>query len=937
MNPPLVATYRIQLGPGFGFARCREVLPYLVRLGVSHIYASPVFRARPGSAHGYDVCDHNAINPELGGMEEFVALLEQARDLGLAWIQDIVPNHMAVSGDNRMLVDLMENGAASRYGAFFDIDWEHPWERLRGRMLAPFLGDFYGRTLERGEIVLRYDAEGFHVRYYDLRLPIRLDSYPRILTHRLDRLHENLPRSDPDFVKLLGVLYTLKTLPTGEPPEERYGQIAFAKGMLHELYQGCAPFCEHVERNLAEFNGAGGQGPERFDLLDGLLAEQLFRLSSWKVAGQEINYRRFFSINHLISMRVEEEKVFKHTHALILDLVRRGLFAGLRVDHIDGLFDPSGYLRRLRDHAPEAHVWVEKVLIGDEELPAFWPVQGTTGYDFLNACQGLFVHSGHARAFERIHAMFAGRRITLAGVLPGAKARILAAHMAGDVDNMARLVNSVSGRDRHGFDITFNALKQAIAELIVHFPVYRTYLSHGSFRPADLSYIRQGLRAARRARPDLAFEFDFLERFLLLQFDERMCEEDRRQWTHFVMRFQQVTGPVMAKGMEDTAFYVANRLLCLNEVGGDPDSFGAEPEAWDRFIRTRQEHWPLALNATATHDTKRGEDARARLAALSEFPEAWEEALRRFSRITARRAKATSERPALDPNDLYLLFQSLLASWPFAEAKRREFTGRFTAFLVKAVREGKENSNWLSPHESYEQGLVRFAQSILRPGRRNAFLREFTPLWERTALHGAAVSLAQTLLKIAAPGVPDFYQGGELWDFSMVDPDNRRPVDFAARTRLLDGLERDLAANPERLFRELLARYGDGRIKLLLIHRALAARRRHPELFIRGACEPLVFEGARAGQAFGFLRRSGEAAALAVVPRLAAAAAPGRFPLAEFWEDTRLLLPEGLPGPVREALTGTTLPANNAVYLKDALARLPAALILAGEAAGPGL
>ncbi|MEW5774188.1 MAG: malto-oligosyltrehalose synthase [Thermodesulfobacteriota bacterium] len=933
MKPPPVAAYRLQLGPGFGFARCREVLPYLARLGVSHIYASPVFRARPGSDHGYDVCDHNAVNPELGSLEEFVALLEEARGLGLSWVQDIVPNHMAVSGDNPLLVDLLENGEASRFAAFFDIDWEHPWQRLRGRMLAPFLGDYYGRTLERGEIVLRYDAEGFFVQYYDLRLPVRLDSYPRILTHRLDRLRERLPRQDPEFVKLLGVLYTLKTLPTEEPLEERYTQIAFAKSMLYELYLGCEPFRDHVERNLAEFNGGEGEGPERFDLLDGLLAEQLFRLASWKVAGEEINYRRFFSINHLISMRVEEEAVFRHTHGLILDLVRRGLFAGLRVDHIDGLFDPSAYLLRLRDHAPEALVWVEKILAQGEEPPLFWPVQGTTGYDFLNACLRLFVRPESARDFDRIHAMFAGRRITLAGILPGRKAWIIASHMGGDVDNMARLVNSVSGRDRHGFDITFHAIKQAIAELLVHFPVYRTYLSHGAVRAADLTYIRLALRAARRARPELAFEFDFLERFLLLQFEERMREEDRRQWTHFVMRFQQVTGPLMAKGMEDTAFYLANRLLCLNEVGGDPDTFGAAPEAWHDFVRQRRERWPLSLNASATHDTKRGEDARARLAVLSEMPEAWEDALRRFSRVTARRTRLAPGRPALDPNDLYLLYQSLLGAWPFAEAERQGFVRRFTGFLVKALREGKENSNWLSPHESYEQAFTRFAEGVLRPGRRNAFLREFIPLWERVALHGVVASLAQTLLKIAAPGVPDFYQGAELWDFSLVDPDNRRPVDFAARARMLEDLERGPGPDPDRFCADLLGGYADGRIKLFLIQRALAARNRDPGLFAHGEYQPLACEGRRAGMAVAFLRRRGPSAAVAVVPRLTSAASPGRFPLGPFWEDARVLLPVDLPGPLVEALTGTVLSGGDALYLSDVLARLPVALFLAGEVA----
>ncbi|WP_243359614.1 malto-oligosyltrehalose synthase [Fundidesulfovibrio terrae] len=925
-----LSLYRLQLCPGFGFEQCRQALPYLAGLGVSHIYASPIFKARPGSAHGYDVCDHQALNPELGTPEEFDRLMAECRQLDIGWVQDIVPNHMAVSGDNGMLVDVLENGETSRYFNFFDIEWSHPYKSMAGRMLAPFLGVYYSQALENGEIQIRFDQEGFNVKYYDIRFPLRIDSYGKILTHNLVAFRDRVGRDNPDYVKMLGVLYNIKSV-TGEKREsEHYTQIYFIKRLLFEMYQSSPPLRDFIDTNIRVFNGqaAPGEG-DRFALLDDLLSEQFFRLSFWKVAGEEINYRRFFSINDLISLRIEDEAVFNHTHRLILERIHDQSFFGVRVDHIDGLYDPSFYLQRLRGQAPGAYIVVEKILMAHESLPAFWPVQGTTGYDFMALACNLFVHGGQGAAFQKIYSGFTGVKKSLGDILTQKKREIIRRHMAGDVDNLARLFKTVSIMDRRGIDITMVALKQAITELLVQFPVYRTYISHEEFRPADLSYVRAAIRWTRRANPDLNFELSFLERFLLLEFGEGMEATARREWTHFVMRFQQVTGPLLAKAMEDSTFYVMNRLLCLNEVGADPNRFGMAAEDWHDAIRKRVEHWPATMNATATHDSKRGEDARMRLAALSELPEEWAGALTAFRKLCCGKHRRSEEQQSPDRNEQYFLFQTLLANMPFDEEELATFPERLRLYLVKALREAKERSNWLSPDEAAEQAYCAFADTLLDPGARNRFPAIFQPLWNRIARVGMVNSLSQALLKITAPGVPDFYQGCELWNFSMVDPDNRRPVNYTLRQKILKDMAGGFESDRKKLLHQLVEHPEDGRIKLFLIWRSLHVRKDFAELFRKGDYHPLNFDGVRRDMAFGFARSLDGESTLTVIPRLFAKAAgeEGSFPVGPFWEDTVLHLPE--PRPFTDAFTGREFPAEDVVYLKEIFRDLPFALLTA--------
>ncbi len=779
---------------------------------------------------------------------------------------------------------------------------------MHGRMLAPFLGGLYNETLERGEIRIGFDEDGFYVRYYELRFPLRLDSYSRILTEGLDALRRKLGRDHIDYVKLLGILYSIKALPD-EAQEERYNQIFFIKRMLFELYESSADIRAFLNANLDRFNGgehADSQDP--WGLLDSLLSEQYFRLSFWKVAGDEINYRRFFSINDLISLRVEDDAVFDYTHRLILEKIRSGEFNGLRVDHVDGLYDPTGYLRRLRDCCGEAYLVVEKILSGNEPLPAFWPVQGTTGYEFLNCVCGLFVDKSNGPAFDQIYTSFTSIRRPLGKLLAQKKHLIVERNMAGDVDNMARLVKIISGKDRRANDITLRALRAAITELLVQFQVYRTYISSNTLRSQDLGYIRATIRTVRRRRPELKQELDFLERFLLLEFGEGTSGDDRRKWVQFVMRFQQVTGPLQAKGLEDTVFYVMNRLLCLNEVGGWPGDFGVDPADAHAFVAERAQNWPYSMNTTATHDTKRGEDARMRLAALSEIPDVFLAALRRFNQLNSRKRRQVDGHPAPMPNDEFFLYQSLLAHWPWIgrepdQEELQSFGHRLKSYLIKAIREAKDLSAWSSPNEEYEQACLAFAGALLRPGR-NGFLKEFLPLKERVARTGLCYSLGQTVLKLTMPGVPDIYQGTEFWNYDFVDPDNRRPVDFKNRSRLLESWQKTGHKGLAGLARELLTRPESGELKLFVLWRVLQARKSLPDLFQQGAYVPLEFSGTRAASLFGFLRLQEGRRVLGVVPRLIASFSEESFPVGAAWENTRFEWPETPELPVSAASSG---------------------------------
>lgn len=934
MQIPL-STYRIQFSAAFDFQAARSIASYLADLGISDLYASPIFTARQGSTHGYDVVDPLQISPELGGMEGFTALSQVLQAHHLGWLQDIVPNHMAFDSQNHMLVDVLENGPDSQYRDFFDIDWNHPYGGIRGRVLAPFLGKFYGDCLESGELQIRYGENGLSINYYGLSFPLRIESYGQVLMHDLGRLRDKLSRTHPDFVKFLGVLYALKYIPSGESGRERYDQITFIKNMLWGLWQDSQEIKQYIEDNITLFNGESGK-PESFNLLDNLLSEQFFRLSYWKVGNEELNYRRFFTVNELISMRVEDQKVFDKIHDLTLQLVEEGKFTGLRIDHIDGLYDPAEYLNRLREHSPEVYISVEKILEPHEDLPLNWPIQGTTGYDFMSKVNCLFCQQSSEADFNSVYYQFIGKSTPCETLVDENKRLMIGKHLAGDIDNLAHLLKQISDRHRYASDFTMYGLKRALVEILAMFPIYRTYISREGSRKADQECMKLVMRRAQENAPSFVNELGFIEKFLLLDFDDHLSHEDKELWLHFLMKMQQFTGPLMAKGVEDTVFYVYNRLISLNEVGSSACQFGISIEEFHSFNQSRSAQWPHAMNATATHDTKRGEDVRARLNVLSELAPEWEAHLKNWSAINAPLKDQVHGLNVPTANDEYLLYQTLLGAFPFDAAEHSQFIDRIKEYMVKAIREAKVNSSWMRPETAYEEGLTQFIGRILDDTEDNLFLQVFRPFQRKIQHYGILNSLSQTLLKIAAPGIPDFYQGTELWDLSLVDPDNRRPVDFNLRSEYLKEIKAKIKGKPKAksslltYIDELSKTPEDGRIKLFLTYRALQARQTYQELFRRGGYEKLTVLGSLKAHIVAFARDLEDTRMIIIVPRfLTSLVKEGEFPLGEqVWHETRIVQPPGSSSVWQDAITGQTIEAEDTLWLKEILTHFPVALLI---------
>ncbi len=862
-----VATYRLQFCPEFGFEQAKRIVSYLAELGISDIYASPIFKARSGSTHGYDVVDPNILNPELGTEEEFDTLISEIQEKEMGWVQDIVPNHMAYNSQNKYLMDILEHGEDSEYFPYFDIDWEYPYEGMRSKVLTPMLGDFYGNCLEKGELQLSYDPTGLTVNYYELKVPLRIESYATFLYHDFTRLSKNLGKSHPDVIKMLGLLYIVKSIPTESTAKERKDQSLFVKSLLWELYNDNEKVKRFIDRNLEIFNGEVGK-PETFDLLDRLLSEQFFRLSFWKVGAEELNYRRFFTVNELICVRIEDKKVFKNTHKLISKLVEEGKITGLRIDHIDGLYDPYQYLNRLREQMGDVYIVAEKILELEEELPNQWPIQGTSGYDFLNQLNGIFTEQKNAKDFTEIYHKITDSIINYHKVLIDKKRLIAETNLVGDIDNLAVLLKRNADRYRYGRDFTLAGLKKAILEVLVHFPIYCTYINRDEIHESDGKYVKIAIKNARKEIPQLLNELNFIEKLLLLDYDEFLTEEAKTQWLHFVMRLQQFTGPLMAKGIEDTLFYSYNRLLSLNEVGGYPQTFGVSVKKFHNFNQKKLASWPHSMNASSTHDTKRSEDVRARLNVISEIPGEWEEQINHWREINQEFKTVIEDKTIPDDNDEYFLYQNLLGAYPYQEEEYPEFVQRIKDYVVKAVREAKVHTAWLRNDTEYEQGYIKFVEQILEEKEDNEFLNDFRIFQKRIAAYGMYNSLSQTLLKIASPGMPDFYQGTELWDLSLVDPDNRRPVDYDERLSFLQEIKRRCQTGIESLISDLKLTKEDGRMKLFLITRALEARKQYLSVFQQGDYQPLEVMGKYANSVVALKRHYQGITVIIVVPRL---------------------------------------------------------------------
>jgi (1->4)-alpha-D-glucan 1-alpha-D-glucosylmutase len=921
------ATYRIQFTSEFGFDAARAITNYLAELGISDLYASPVFKARSGSTHGYDVVDPTQLNPELGTPEAFEALVQALQQQQMGWLQDIVPNHMAYDSANEWLMDVLENGPSSNYVDHFDIAWNSPFDSTQEAILTPMLGNFYGECLENGEIQLKYDENGLSVNYYSLSIPLKLESYGTFLTHNLGQLARTLGRKHPTFIRLLGILYMLKNVPAEIASKQRQDQIDFVKGLLWELYAD-PDVKSFIDENIQTFNGAK-EDPESFNLLDKLLGEQFFRLSYWKVGAEEINYRRFFTVNELISVKVEELRAFHNTHALIFKLVEEGKFTGLRIDHIDGLYNPTEYLDRLREKTGDTYITVEKILQPGEDLPPVWSVQGTSGYDYLNYVNGVFCRTDHEEKFEEIYQNLTGLTTPFEEMAVQKKQLILDNDLAGDLDNLAQFLKKLSSKYRYGNDFTVNGLKGALAAVLTQFPIYRTYANQDGLAEGDREYIQQAIQISKDNRPRLHNELNFIEKLLLLDYDTTLTQAEKDQWLYLVMRVQQYTGPLMAKGVEDTALYVYNRLLSLNEVGGDPNHFGISLSEFHAFNQNRQDKWTHAMSTTSTHDTKRGEDVRARLNVLSEIPDEWQQQVQTWRQLNQRYKTRHKQLACPDRNDEYALYQTLVGAYPFAETELDTFVDRVKDYLLKAIREAKVHTTWLQPNAAYEDACTNFVKSILERSDDNEFLKAFLPFQQRIAFYGVFNSLSQTLLKLTSPGVPDFYQGTELWDLSLVDPDNRRPVDFEQRQAYLQDIRLKLDGNTLELIDELLKHPADGRVKLFLILQALKARQQYKTVF-QGDYVPLEVTGALSEHIITFGRRHGSTTLVAIVPRfLTSLIQPDELPLGrDVWQDTSVQLPDGVATTWRDVITGQTLDASGSLAVGDALSHFPVALLV---------
>ncbi len=984
MNPIMripTATYRLQFHKAFGFNQAREIVDYLHDLGISTIYASPIFKARTGSMHGYDVVDHSQIDPALGGEEPFEAFNSQLKSHGMGLILDIVPNHMGIGEtSNAWWMDVLENGPSSSYANYFDIDWQPVNPHLENKVLLPILEDQYGIVLEGGKLRLRYEDGAFFVYYYDAKLPVAPRTYDSILGRQLDSLTVDLGKDNSGVQELQSILTAISHLPprtelAAEKLEERRREKEIIKRRIASLYQESPEVREGIDRTVAEFNG-NVENPQSFDLLDSLMDAQAYRLAFWRVAGEEINYRRFFDINELAAIRTETTDVFNATHQLILRLLVEGKVTGLRVDHPDGLRDPTAYFQQLQQsyishrgqsrqdalcgatsaHNPQdrphwpLYIVAEKILAEGESLPEDWAVAGTTGYDFLNQVNGIFVRRASRRAFDRIYSDFTGSNSNYHDLVNSRKKMIMLISLASEIYSLSHQLDRISERNRHYRDFTLNSLTFAIREVIACLSVYRTYAnaSHRTMSERDRKYIDDAVEEAKKRNPRTAGSlFDFIRDTLQLKNLEQFHEPDRQPVIDFVMYLQQVTGPVMAKAVEDTSFYVYNRLVSLNEVGGEPEHFGLSLEDFHRQNAARRQHWPHAMLASSTHDTKRSEDVRARINVLSEIPADWRAALTRWSRINAAEKTEIGGELAPDSNDEYLFYQSLVGIWPahaMTDDDLQEIRERVAAYMHKAIKEAKVHTSWVNPNEAYDQALENFVRKVLIAGSEEGFLSDFARFHQRIAYAGMLNSLSQTLLKMAAPGVPDFYQGGELWDFSLVDPDNRRPVNFARRKMLLAELQQREAGDGGTLISELLSNWPDGRVKLFLIYKVLNFRRQQRELFRHGDYLPLYAEGKYREHICAFVRRLDERWLLAVTPRLLTRfVAPGCLPLgAAGWEQERLPLPAKAPTLWRNILTGknvTALPpktGRKALRLSEIFASFPVALLASdGATDGP--
>ncbi len=974
------ATYRLQVHRGFTLDDVTRVVDYLADLGVTDGYLSPYLSARPGSTHGYDVFDHRRINAEIGDRRAHDRLLLKLEERGMGRVLDIVPNHMGVAGLNPYWMDVLEVGPQSPDARYFDIDWSPLEDDLEGRVLLPILEDQYGRVLESGKLLLRRDGGRFLLAYHDRELPLTPRSYATILERRLSGLSD-LGDDEEDVQELRSIAASARGLPKPHRTDQASVEhVAFEKEVIKRriarLVVESPRIASYLDETVASFRGTPGEASS-FDPLHTLLEEQVYRLSYWRVASEEINYRRFFDINDLAGLRTEDPRVFEATHARIFRWIAEGGVTGLRIDHPDGLADPAGYVHRLQERlflracheryqaeskqpadwasvgrlirdryraemdrdaasalARRFPIVVEKILTRDEPIPDDWTIDGTVGYEFLNSLNGLFVDPAASETILATYRDFTGESTNFRAILFDAKRLVTRSSLASERNMLALRLARIAGRDRRSRDFTRAELGRALGSIIASFPVYRTYLRPG--RPIskfDRKVIETAVARGRKRNPTIDQSvFDFVRGVLLMEHPDGLAPEEVARREAFTVRFQQTTGPVQAKGLEDTTFYRYVPLVSLNEVGGDPSRFGTTPEKFHAKNARRLRRWPDGLLATATHDTKRGEDARIRINVLSELPDEWRDALVRWSKYNASRKRETPRGLAPDAREEYLFYQTLIGSWPFgmeAGGVTAEYVGRLQEYLVKAAREAKVKTSWTDADPTHVDALKAFVADVLTGPDSRPFLEDFRTFQRRVARVGVVHSLSQALLKLASPGVPDIYQGSEIWDLNLVDPDNRRAVDFDHRAAMLAGLKSRLGGEDRgAVAASLLDQPDDGAIKLYLIWTALGHRCEQSELYRRGDYLPMQADGQHADRVVAFARRREGRTVVAAASRLVAGLMGedgSRMPVGETWESTSLTLPAG---GWTDRLTGKTFEANgDSLPLAELFRTLPVALL----------
>lgn len=963
------SVYRLQFNAQFTFEDAANLIPYLKKMGIHAIYASPYLEARPGSTHGYDIANPLRLNPEIGDEASFQKLTDALKTHGMGQMLDVVPNHMGIIGNNNpWWLDVLENGPGSAYADFFDINWSPKKSELKNKVLLPLLEDHFGKVLEQGKLQLIYEKGNFSIHYYLHRFPISPHTYPLILEQDIGDLESQMSEEEKDWHEFLSVITAFKNLPgrlERDPSKiaERTREKNVSQERLAALTQRSEAVRSFINKKMKIFNGQIGR-PASFDLFEILINEQSYRLGYWNVASEEINYRRFFDINELVALRMEDERVFETYHRFIYQLILDGKIQGLRIDHPDGLYDPPSYFRRLQvkyllqrikcefGYSEEQFeieqneikerldrilkekefaslssflIMVEKILDRKETLPEDWNVSGTVGYEYLTSMDGIFVRQDSKKDFDEIYENFIGTRIEFDQLMYEKKKFFGLVHMASEISTLAQQLDEISERNRHYRDFTLYNIIVAIREVIACFPVYRTYISPETQKVSerDEKYIHIAVEKAKRKTLALPHAlYDFLRDILLLRLSQR-TPEDERLYRHFILRFQQLTGPIMAKGLEDTAFYAYNRLISLNEVGGDPTHFGNSPSEFHKDNLERSKKWPANLLALSTHDTKRSEDVRMRIHALSEMPEEWKLQLQRWAQANQKHKTLIDTQMFPQENLEYYIYQSLLGVWP-NEAMSAEayevFKERFWNSILKAAREAKTFTNWVNPNREYEEAVKKFVFSLLSQEEDNPFFKYFIPFQKRIARLGMLNSLSALTLKVGSPGVSDTYQGSELWNYSLVDPDNRRPVDYEIRSRYLNemGEKTGHCVDPMEITQDYFKHWEDGKIKLYLLSQGLQWRQKASDLLIFGDYVPLKVEGKQEKHLVAFLRRFGERFALVAAARLFHELLPEEeedlIVLPQIWDDTRILLPADIQGSIswKDLYTGKKLnPLNH--------------------------